>query len=214
MRVPTSPIMAPWIRKIRPTAGAVIPIARRMPISRVLSATTMVSVLTMLNAATSMMKKMIRPIASFSSLSALNESLILGLPVERAIGIAEAIRSSRAPTSGARSGSRIRTSMPDTASPSPANPGRLERDDDELVVVLEHPRVEEPVTSNCQYARHRRRRARRSPSGRERNERDRRRPGRPMSRSASRVPSTMPPSRRAPRREAKNRPADRPAAAR
>ena len=46
--------------------------ARRMPISRVLSVTTIVSVPTMLNAATTMMKKIISPMASFSSCSALN----------------------------------------------------------------------------------------------------------------------------------------------
>ena len=69
--VPTPPMTAPCRRKIRATAGDVSPIARRMPISRVLSATTMVRVPTMLNAATTMMKKIISPMASFSSWSAL-----------------------------------------------------------------------------------------------------------------------------------------------
>ena len=46
--------------------------AWRIPISLVLSVTTMVRVPTMLNAATTMMKKIISPMASFSSWSALN----------------------------------------------------------------------------------------------------------------------------------------------
>ena len=65
------PITAPCRRKTRATAGEVSPIARRMPISFVLSVTTIVSVPTMLNAATTMMKKIISPMASFSSWSAL-----------------------------------------------------------------------------------------------------------------------------------------------
>ena len=51
-----------------------------MPISRVLNATTIVSVPTMLNAATIMMKKITRPIASFSSCSAENNVVFLRLP--------------------------------------------------------------------------------------------------------------------------------------
>ena len=70
--MPTPPMTAPCSRKTRATAGDVSPIARRMPISRVLSATTIVRVPTMLNAATTMMKKIISPMASFSSWSALN----------------------------------------------------------------------------------------------------------------------------------------------
>ena len=69
--MPTIPITAPWIRNTRPTAGEVSPMARRMPISFVLSVTTMVRVPTMLKAATTMMKKIISPMASFSSWSAL-----------------------------------------------------------------------------------------------------------------------------------------------
>jgi hypothetical protein len=42
----------------------------RIPISRVLSATTMMSVLMMLNAATSTMRKRMTAMASFSSFSA------------------------------------------------------------------------------------------------------------------------------------------------
>ena len=68
--VPTDPITSPCTRKIRRTDREANPIALRMPISRVLSFTTMVSVLTMLNAATSTMSSRITRIASFSSLSA------------------------------------------------------------------------------------------------------------------------------------------------
>ena len=68
--VPTSPMIAPWITNTRPMPRAVSPIARRMPISRVLSATTIVRVPTMLNAATIMMMQMMSPMPSFSSSSA------------------------------------------------------------------------------------------------------------------------------------------------
>ena len=57
----------------RSAAGS--PIAFRMPISRVLSRTTIVSVLTMLNAATITMRLRITDMPSFSSESALNSEL-------------------------------------------------------------------------------------------------------------------------------------------
>jgi hypothetical protein len=56
--------------KTRPIPLAVSPMARRMPISRVFSATTIVRVPTMLNAATIMMMQMIRPMPSLSSSTA------------------------------------------------------------------------------------------------------------------------------------------------
>ena len=67
---PTAPITSPCTKKMRRIDAAVIPIAFRMPISRVLSRTTIVSVLMMLNAATTTMSSRITPIPSFSSLSA------------------------------------------------------------------------------------------------------------------------------------------------
>ena len=47
-----------------------MPIARRIPISRVLSRTTIVSVPTTLNAATTQMRKTMSPIPNFSSFKA------------------------------------------------------------------------------------------------------------------------------------------------
>ena len=64
------PITSPCAKKIRRMDAAGIPIARRMPISFVLSATTIVSVPTMLNAATRMISSRMSVIPSFSSFSA------------------------------------------------------------------------------------------------------------------------------------------------
>ena len=73
--VPTSPIRNPCARKMRRIEAAGIPIARRMPISFVLSVTTIVSVPTMLNAATTMIRVRMKVIPSFSSLSAWKSEL-------------------------------------------------------------------------------------------------------------------------------------------
>ena len=65
----------PCAKNTRRIERAGIPIARRIPISCVLSVTTMISVLMMLNAATSTISSRITAIPSFSSLSALNSEL-------------------------------------------------------------------------------------------------------------------------------------------
>ena len=70
MTVPTRPITNPCAKKIRRIEPDGIPIALRIPISLVLSATTMVSVLTILKAATRTIRRRITPIPSFSSFSA------------------------------------------------------------------------------------------------------------------------------------------------
>ena len=62
--------MKPCARKMRRIDAAGIPIARRIPISFVLSETTMVSVPTMLNAATTMISIRMNDMPSFSSFSA------------------------------------------------------------------------------------------------------------------------------------------------
>src|SRR5213079_113144 len=66
--VPVSPTRIPCARKIRRIDACRRPIARRMPISRVLSRTTIVKVPTTLNAATTQMRNTTNDIASFSAL--------------------------------------------------------------------------------------------------------------------------------------------------
>jgi len=65
------------------------PHAMRMPISRVLSRTTIVSVPTTLKAATTQIRNTTSPMPSFSSFSAENSERFLELPVERPVRIAE-----------------------------------------------------------------------------------------------------------------------------
>ncbi len=128
--------------------------ARRMPISRVLSATTMVSVPTMLNAATTMMKKIMRPIASFSSWRALNRLDVLRLPVERAVGIAQPLLDGLADR-----GRLVRIGDPHgDPGHRVTQPGEalrhLPADHDELIVVLKHPGLEEAGHLELPEARH------------------------------------------------------------
>src|SRR4029077_12049942 len=70
--VPVSPTRMPCARKIRRIDACLSPIASRMPISRVLSRTTIVRVPTTLNAATTQMRNTTNAIASFSSFKAEN----------------------------------------------------------------------------------------------------------------------------------------------
>ena len=118
--VPTTPIMIPCARKIRRIDDAGIPIARRMPISFVLSATTIVSVLTMLNAATRITSIRISVIPSFSSLSAWNSELFCAC--QSSVRTDSRAASAReAPTSGATQRSFVATSSPVTSVPRPAS---------------------------------------------------------------------------------------------
>jgi len=68
--VPVSPTRIPCARKIRLIERCLSPMARRMPISRVLSRTTIVRVPTTLNAATTQMRNTTKAMASFSSFKA------------------------------------------------------------------------------------------------------------------------------------------------
>src|SRR5882762_9959176 len=112
-------LMAMGMQRTRIRRVRCIPIAMRMPISRVLSRTTIVSVPTTLNAATTQIKKTTRPIASFSSFSAENSERFWSCQSSARYGYPSML-SSCWPASVARSGSARRTSMPVTAFPNPA----------------------------------------------------------------------------------------------
>ena len=70
--VPTRPITEPCTMKIAMICRGVAPRVRRMAMSPLLSATTMISVAMMLNAATATISRSSRPIMVFSIFIALN----------------------------------------------------------------------------------------------------------------------------------------------
>ncbi len=100
-----------------PAAGS--PIACRMPISRVLNATTIVSVPTMLNAATIMMQKITSPMRELLELERAEERAVLHAATSRSRYSGPSTSWMRAATTGASHASFTRTAIPDTALPSP-----------------------------------------------------------------------------------------------
>ena len=99
--VPTTPITRPCAKNTRRMDRAGIPIARRMPISLVLSVTTMISVLMMLNAATSTISSRMTDMPELLELERVEQRAVLLVPVDDAIRHARDCPASRCPMSGA-----------------------------------------------------------------------------------------------------------------
>jgi hypothetical protein len=94
------------MKKTRRTDRAGSPIALRIPISRVLSVTTIVSVLTMLNAATTTISSRMTLIPSFSSLSAWKSELFCSCQSRVKYGKPRRSASDRAMSAARASGRR------------------------------------------------------------------------------------------------------------
>ena len=86
--VPTTPMAAPLMKKIRMIAPRVAPMVRRIAMSLPLSFTSMIMPEMMLNAATMMIRLRIRNITLRSTLSAVKNDA-LACPVDQASGAAD-----------------------------------------------------------------------------------------------------------------------------